>query len=332
MSCQQQSQRGFVLVLTLWVLVIVALAAGYFAERVTRSVELAQQSNLNTRAMIDMASTRAELLYRLGTTSITVFGLGRDGATIHLDNRPYQGFGNTTLQLQDNRGLLNLNAVEDETLQRLLGLLGIPGEQRDHLIDTLRDFTDDDELHRLNGAEKDEYQARNLPAPPNRNLVSPWETRAIIGWRDAPQLWQHDRLTRLTTTGVASGVNPNTASAEVLTTIPGVSDDIAQRIIAQRQLQTITDQVQLANIVGIPTEPFEDALRFWPSNAIRITQSAPGLPWAVQYNLTLTPQGTAEPWQIDYHNRVSGNEPLTRKTNPPELPPRSTAPLETAPP
>jgi general secretion pathway protein K len=332
MSCQQQSQRGFVLVLTLWVLVIVALAAAYFAERVTRSVELAQQSNLNTRAMIDMASTRAELLYRLGSTSITAYGLGRDGATIYLDNRPYQGVGNTTLRLQDNRGLINLNAVEDQTLQRLLGVLGIPGDQRDHLIDTLRDFTDDDDLHRLNGAEKDEYLARNLPAPPNRKLVSPWETRAIIGWRDATQLWQNDRLTRLTTTGVASGVNPNTASAEVLTTIPGISDDIAQRIVAQRQRQTLTDLVQLADIIGIPTEPFEDTLRFWPSNAIRITQSAPGLPWALQFNVTLTPRATAEPWQIDYHHRVSDNEPLTQESNSPALPPRSTAPLETAPP
>lgn len=326
-----RKQQGFVLVLTLWVLVIVAIAAGYFAERVARSVELAQQSRQNTLAIIDMAGTRAEILYRFGTTSMTEYGLGRGNTVIELDSRSYRGLGNTLLRIQDNRGLLNLNLTDDDRLQRLLGLLGIPAEQRSHLIDTLRDFTDADNLHRLNGAEEKEYLALNLPPPANKNLITPWEARRIIGWRDAPQLWQTGRLVELTTTGSSFGLNPNTAPAEVLATLPGVTEEIAQIIIARRKLSPIIDARQLAEIASIPAQQIEDLIGVLPSNSIRITQSSRGLPWAIQYNIMLTPNSDDAPWRTDYYSRVNTVQRDEAQTNIPELPPRSTAPPERAP-
>lgn len=325
LTCARK-QHGFVLVLTLWVLVIVAIAAGYFAERVARSVELAQQSRQNTVAMIDMAGTRAEILYRLGTTSMSIYGLGQGETAIKLDNQPYRGLGGTFLRLQDDRGLLNLNFTDDYRLQRLLGLLGIPAEQRGHLIDTLRDFTDADKLHRLNGAEEEEYLAQNLPPPPNSNLITPWEARRIIGWRDVPQLWQAGRLVELTTTGLSSGLNPNTASAEVLATLPGVTEEIAQAVIARRKLSPIIHGAQLAEIISIPTQPSAEMIMTFPSNSIRITQSTRGLPWAIQYNVTLTPEGDKAPWRTDYYSRTSMSRREEMQTDMLELPLRSTAP------
>jgi DNA uptake protein ComE-like DNA-binding protein len=325
-------QRGFVLVLTMGVLVVLALAAGYFAERVASAVDLAQQSRQNTTALMDMSNTRAELLYRLATTSFTVQGLGSGAARIALDDRPYRGLGNTRWQMQDNRGLINLNAVEDDRLMRLLGLLGIPAEQRAQLVDTLRDYIDADDLHRLNGAEKDDYLARNLPPPPNHNLATPWQAQGIIGWRDAPQLWQNARLVNLTSTSVANGLNPNTAPAEVLETLPGISADIAQRIIAHRQALPIVNLLQLAEVTGMPTQPFEEIIAVLPSNSLRITQSAPGLPWALQYSVTLTPKSGKAPWQIDYSSRISHTEqPAAIAGALPDLPPRSMAPPEVSP-
>ena len=323
-------QQGFVLVVTLWVMVIVAIAAGYFAERVTRSVELAKQSRQNIRAILDMADTRAEILYRLSTTSLTEYGLGRGNMAIGLDNRPYRGLGDTFLRLQDDRGLLNLNIAEDDRLRRLFGLLGVPPEQDDHLIDTLRDYIDADNLHRLNGAEKEEYLALDLPPPPNRNLITPWEAKRIIGWRDTPQLWQTGRLADLTTTQSFS-LNPNTAPAEVLETLPGVSAEIAQAIIARRKLSPIVDARQFAGIASIPISLSEDMVLLWPGNSIRITQSARGLPWAIQYNITLTPNGSEAPWRTDYYSRVNTGRRDDALADIPELPPRTAAAPEKPP-
>ena len=329
-TAQPGKQHGFVLVLTLWVLVIVAIAAGYFAERVARSVELAQQSRQNTRAIIDMAGTRAEILYRLGTTALTEYGLGRGNTAINLDNRPYQGLGKTLVRLQDNRGLLNLNMTDDDRLQRFLGLMGIPAEQRGHLIDTLRDFIDADKLHRLNGAEDEEYLAQGLPPPPNRNLITPWEARRIIGWRDSPQLWKNGRLAELTTTSLSVGINPNTAPAEVLATLPGVTEEIAQIIIARRKLSPITYEGQIVEITSMPlNQPLGMGIIAIPSDALRITQSTQGLPWAIQYNITLTPNGKDAPWRTDYYSRVSKSQ--RNEAEALELPPRSTAPTDKAP-
>jgi len=325
------SQRGFVLVLTLWVLVIVAMAAGYFADRVVRSTELAQQSRQNTRALIDMTSTQAEVLYRLGTTSITEYGLGRGNTLIALDNRPYAGIGKTIVRLQDNRGLLNLNTADDGRLQRLLGLLDVPPEQRAHLIDTLHDYTDLDKLHRLNGAEESDYLALNLPPPTNTNLTTPWEAKHIIGWRDYPQLWQQGRLAELTTSSTAFGFNPNTASAEVLTTLPGISEQIAQLIIAQRSLSPIINGGQFAALTGLPEQQFESIIGVIPSNALRITQTAAGLSWSLQYNITLTPNSIEAPWRTDYYSRISSPAQAAEQKDRLELPPRSTAPAEQAP-
>lgn len=324
-------QQGFILVLTLWVLVIVAIAAGYFAERVARSIELAQQSRQNTRAVIDMAGSRAEILYRLGTISMTEYGLGRGNTVIALDNRPYYGLGKTLVRLQDNRGLLNLNTADDDRLQRLLGLVGIPAEQRDHLIDTLHDFIDADKLHRLNGAEDDEYLALNLPPPPNRNLITPWEAKRIIGWRDSPQLWKNGRLVELTTTSLSFGLNPNTAPAEVLATLPGVTEEIAQIIITRRKLSPIINSGQFAAIASIPEQQFNMLIGVIPSNAIRITQSAPGLSWSIQYNITLTPNGDDTPWRTDYYSRISTKQLDEAQADIPDLPPRSTAPPDKMP-
>lgn len=330
LSHPTRKQQGFVLVLTLWVMVIVAIATGYFAERVARSVELAQQSRQNTRAIIDMASTRAEILYRLGTTSMTEYGLGRGNTVIALDNSPYHGLGNTLVRLQDNLGLLNLNMTDDGRLQRFLGLMGIPAEQRGHLIDTLRDFVDADKLHRLNGAEDGEYLALNLPPPANRNLITPCEARRIIGWRDFPQLWQNGRLAELTTTSSSTGINPNTAPAEVLATLPGVTGEIAQIIIARRKLSPITHEGQIIEITSVPlNQLFGMLINVIPGDAIRITQSTQGLPWAIQYGITLTPNGKDAPWRTDYYSRV--NTSKYDETQILELPPRSTATPDRAP-
>lgn len=324
-------QRGFVLVLTLWVLVIVAIAAGYFAERVSHSVELTQQSKQNANAMIDMAGTRAEILYRLCTTSVSEYGLGRGNAVIGLDNRAYRGLSNTVLRLQDNRGLLNLNFADDGRLRRLLGLLDIPAEQRGHLIDTLRDFTDANDLHRLNGAEKQEYLAQNLPPPLNDDLRTPWEARRIIGWRDSPQLWQNERLIELTSTSQCVGINPDTAPAEILATMPGISQEMAQVIITRRQLSPLTNVGQLAATTGMPPSQFDDSINFLPSHCIRITQSTQGLPWAIQYNITLTPNSNNGPWQTDYFSRVRTTKREESLITIPRLPPRSTALPEQSP-
>ena len=300
------AERGFVLVLTLWVMAIVAIAAAYFSEKVSTAVELAEKSRQNAQAAIDLASSRAEILYRLTTTSMTVEGLGRGNAVIALDNRPYRALGDTQVRLQDTRGLFNLNQTPDDRLLRFLGLMGIPAEQRNHLLDTLRDYTDADKLERLNGAEEPQYLARGLLPPTNNALATPMEVRRVIGWRDATPLWQNNRFIDIVSTSTAMGLNPNTAPAEVLTTLPGVTDAIAKNLISQRGQALIQHQAQLAAITGIAEQALDMQIFVLPGDTIRITQSASGVQWGLQYSVTITPNSNNGPWRFGLRNRPTG--------------------------
>lgn len=327
MSAQSSRQKGFVLVLTLWMLAIITIAAGYLADRVMRAMELAQRSQKNTQVLLDLSETRAEILFRLGTTRLSLYGLGQGpDDSVALDNRPYRGVGETIVRLQDNRGLLNLNAVTDDRLYRLLGVLDVPGEMRGRLMDTLRDYIDEDDLKRLNGAEASEYAALNLPPPRNEKLVTPFEPKRIINWSEQRQLWKDDRLPSLTTTSTVAALNPNTAPWEVLATLPGVTNEVAHLIITKRELEPFVSQGQIVALSGVELPSLIPTIIAFPGDAVRITQSVPGLPWALQYNVSLTPNSDRGPWRIDYHYKTRLTYKNDKVKDIPELPKRSTLP------
>jgi DNA uptake protein ComE-like DNA-binding protein/type II secretory pathway pseudopilin PulG len=323
----KRQQHGFVLVLTLTVMVIVSIAAAYFSEQVGGMVESAQLARQNTQTLIDLASTRADITYRLATTTLTVNGLGRGNTVMALDNSAYQGAGGTMVRLQDTRGLLNLNQTPDDRLQRFLGLLGVPAEKRGNLVATLRDYTEPGKLERLNGAKAPQYLAQGLAPPSSNNLLTPWEARRIIGWRDTPELWLDNKFFDLTSTATVVGLNPNTAPPDVLMTLPGITNDMAQSLVQLRQQSPFMHVGQFAALAGIPEQLLDMQIFVLPGDTLRITQSAPGLNWGVQFSLTLTPNNEQHPWRIDYFSRVPIPTVGTQQALPPPLPlpPRSNA-------
>lgn len=298
------AQRGFVLVATLWILAVITIAASYFAERVSHSIELARQKQETTAQLVEFANTRADILYRLGTTRISFYGLGSQPAIV-LDDRPYLGSGEDIVRLQDNRGLLNVNFPERNMMPRLLGQLGIAVEKRDAMMDTLLDYVDMDDLRRLNGAEKSEYESLGLPPPPNDWLANPYQLRNIIGWRDQPELLE--RLLRFVTTSRQFGFNPNTAPPEVLASLPGGSPETAAAIVKMRNEKPFYSSIPLPGFTPGVLDP--EFLFFFPSDSIRITQQSKTLPWAVQYSLTLTPRSESAPWRVDYYVKTAVTYP-----------------------
>jgi hypothetical protein len=211
------SQHGFILAATVWVLAAVTLGAGFFCLWADRAVESARLGQEDLQHQRDMISTRSILLYLLGTQSVNYGGLTTvpqqeekrnsmvgtisplTGTELALTGRVYQGFGSACFSMQDEGGLLGLNVVQPEKLGRLLGVLGVPAADRRPLIDKLLDYTDSNELHRLNGAEAQQYRELGLPPPANRPLLTSWEARNVLDWGTYEQLWEKNPLPRLTT-------------------------------------------------------------------------------------------------------------------------------------
>ena len=71
-------EGGFVLVLVLAMLVVLSLLAGSIAATTSRLLEQATQRERGMQDQLDMASTRATVLYLIGTQRLTVGGLTVD--------------------------------------------------------------------------------------------------------------------------------------------------------------------------------------------------------------------------------------------------------------
>lgn len=298
-------QRGYVLALTLWALAAMAIVIGSFAERVWAALELAKSSQQRAQSLIESSETRADLLFRLATTPMSLYGLGRGSKqAIALDDRPYRGEGDNIIRLQDCRGLLDPNLAGGERIGPLLGVLGVPFEARASLLDTLEDYRDPDDFKRLSGAEKNEYHEAGLPPPLNNELITPNQIYGVLGWRDNPYVLENNRFADLITVGTSVGVNLNTAPWEVLMTLPGVSRDQAQALIDIRQQRPVELYDPSGLLAGIPAAVYMTQVYVLPSESVRVTQYQQGSGSALRYNVTLTPHGERSPWRIDYLYKI----------------------------
>lgn len=313
----RRPQRGFVLVLTIWILAAIAIATAYFAERVQASLRAAVTRQDINRAELALSDGRAEILFRLATLPMTVGGLGDPPNAIRLDGRVYVEAGGT-LELQDVAGLMGLNRFGDEAMSRLLTTIGVPQPRHASLIDALGDYTDADDLRRLNGAEAAQYAAAGLQSRPrNGPLTSPLELRDVLGWSREGILWTAGAGVLDFVAPEASGrLNPNTAPWQVLTSLPGVTRDVAAVFLARRELQSI-DAAWIDSTLGTQYDTLPSPIQSFPASAIRITQRVNGLPWAVRYNIELTPGGTLGPWKTTYYHRL---ELPTAGGGPPSVP------------
>jgi type II secretory pathway component PulK len=146
------------------------------------------------------------------------------------------GPGRLSYRLTDETGRLNLNRASREVLDRLLLELGVDKIARDVIVDSILDWRDPNEEHRLNGAESDHYM--RLPVPhrsKNADFDSVDEllqvqgvTREIFyGRPDAPGLAEHVTVWG---TGV---VNVNTVSPLVLRAL-GFAVPEVETLVARR--------------------------------------------------------------------------------------------------
>ncbi len=322
-------QRGFILAATLWLLAILTLAAGFFSLWTQRAVDLAVENREDIQARIEMHDSFSGLLYLLASQRMTLAGLTLPddprivpeismqeitmnllegnhvlpvGGELPLDNRAVPGYGGARFALQDEGGLINPNHASEMLLERLLGLLGVPGEERSPLVAKLQDYIDLDDLHRINGAEAYQYRRAGLPPPTNRYLRAPGEARRVLGWAEQTGLWQNSRWREFTTVATGGIPNINTAPALVLQTLPGVDAPTAERIIQAREIQPLSSIAMLEAVTGQPVLLDPLGLRFMATDYLRVTLWHRDSGEMRQYHLRLTAfADQARPWKILYY-------------------------------
>jgi general secretion pathway protein K len=343
LSTTQIRESGFVLIATIWFVALLALVAVIIGGWISRSLGHATALTDRSAARGRMISALNETVFAMMTGYYSPRGLEIPSAAevaraspldvlgfvpaagtpfVALDDRPYR-LGPVVVRLQDERGLYNLNVPDPAALDRLLRLYGINYDGRGPLIDRLLDYMDKSELSHLNGAVAADYAQAGRPAPRGAPLLTPWEAWRVLGWDDYPQLWRgSDALPQVATVGYATAVNPNTAPAPVLRSLPGMDERAAERVIDYRALYPIENPVDLTQAAGVqaPSDPM--TVFFFPSGNVRVTLLSEKSPLAWQLLVRRTPTGK-RPYRIDYaveQAQTAAERALLRRTDLPALP------------
>lgn len=316
---RRRTQGGFALVLALWAVAIVFALAATFDRYTASRVEQATAIRDRLADRLDLHSTRATLLYLLGTRRFTLAGLRTTreaeaeepgaamgqvridplGDEIALDGRSYHGIGRVLFAVQDRNGMIALNAESTERLESLLAAFGADPKTQGMLLDALADYRDANALKRLNGAEREEYLVAGLEPPPNRNLLSAPELLRVAGWAQwlggAPGFLMHDWLSPRR----RDTPNPNTIPLSLLARLPGMDEQGALAMVAEREREPFRSapDFQARGAVALAAE--DSDFRFFGTDALQLVLWTEGADHAESAGIQLTPLDPGGPWRIE---------------------------------
>ena len=241
-------ERGFVLLAVLLVLTLLAVVVTElaFSARLEASMVRSYRDGVLARHLAEAAVQQA---IREIATPAQVAALDETGQLVFYRALPGQttptplpalprarvalGPGEFSYRLADESARLSLNTASAERLGRLLEALGVERTERDVITDSLQDWRDADDLHRLHGAESDFYLA--LPVPYRARNASLQHEAELLQIRGVtPELYggngERPGLGELVTAAAVSTVNLNTASPLVLKALRLSDAEIADAV------------------------------------------------------------------------------------------------------
>ncbi len=167
------------------------------------------------------------------------------------------GRGLYHVRLMDEAGKININRVDEDTLRRIFTNLGVEEPRRSILVDSILDWLDEDDLHRLNGAESDYYLSLS---PPYTAKNGPFDTVEDLLWVRGvtPELFyglegEVGLKDIYTVDSPTDRVNLRTASAEVIHALVGLPLGKARAFVEERKKlseKTVSDLLKLLGIAA----------------------------------------------------------------------------------
>jgi general secretion pathway protein K len=225
-------QRGVALVLVLWILLLVTISTSAYTL-------MARMDQLEAHTIL--SGTRARLAAEAGM-NLALLSLRDPDETVRLvpDGRPneflYQG-SVVEVMVTDERGKLDINAADEQTLFTLLTGHGLELDAAQLLAAAIEDWRDTDDVERANGAELDTYVAAGLGVGPgNRPFIMTEELLQVLGMP-----WELYKKIEpgLTVYSNAGQPDPAYAPVEALLAIPDMTEQDAVNFVADRHSEDL---------------------------------------------------------------------------------------------
>jgi general secretion pathway protein K len=243
-----RSQRGVAMVIVMWVILVLSLLIAGFAFTMHVEMQVASFSRKQLKAQMlargGFEVARMQLILAATKRREPYDGLNQDWATnetLFVDHE--LGEGKYNVKVADEERKLPINSLDENQLKHLVTLTGIDPLDGDVIVDSIQDWREKNDLHRLNGADNEYYNSLSPPynakhAPLDRVeellLVRGVTREYFVGTPGTPDDPGVPGLKDLLTTTTSGHVNVNTASSLVLQILLGVDESRLQTALTIR--------------------------------------------------------------------------------------------------
>ena len=278
---------GFVLVATLWVLAGLAVLASYIDGVTTDSVERATAARLALHRELDRRNTETTLVYMLATNRKSHRALVVDNeqrfvefideqlpqtgdAEFALSGQAYAGLGEIRFAIQDEAGMVPVNAPNAPQLAAMLRHVGVSAQDAVRVVARVSDYVDIDVDLTLNGAEHFDYVRRGMPPPPNWLMASPLELKKVLGVEQIITDEQWRRLRPVLTMRQGIGLNVSTMPPDLIAALLDADERAVQDIMGESAMRPLRAN-RLMQLAGWAATIDPEELRVLPADHLRIT-------------------------------------------------------------
>jgi general secretion pathway protein K len=240
-------QRGAILIIVLWFIVIVSVIVAALASETRLSAKVVLHNKMGMQTWNDtLQALQAAQLELLINKMPLPPGEEEEVPLSERKSKEYRFDGRVLelaypipdtvkVRIYDHAGKINIQRLSKSRLRQLLEKrIGKDPEKLQALEDPWEDWIDRDDLKRLSGAEKDYYEELDPPYEPrNGRLETVGELLLIKGFAEVFKGVEMD--TAFTVYGNRFSVNPNLATREALMLIPGLDEGTINIILTRRR-------------------------------------------------------------------------------------------------
>jgi general secretion pathway protein K len=270
----RKNERGIALFFVLWVVALLTVIAGEFCYAIRTEVNITRNFKEETQTYYIAVSG---IYWAIGELVVNEsvspkVNAAPDGKEVQEDIRgrintdipaiPF-GDGQFKVERENESGKVNLNMAGDALLKMMLNHFEIGDANKNIIVDSIMDWRDEDNLHRINGAEDDYYLS--LPKPykcKNGDFTSIEELLLVRGvtpeifyggLKDMVSVYR-DKQTEGDNQRIAESdydrININAASLPMLRALPRMTEDVVQAIMKYRGKKDFRSLTDLSPIVG----------------------------------------------------------------------------------
>lgn len=233
-ECRKPQEKGYALVMVVWIMAILTMLALGFSRHITVG-----SAGLGNAIGASQAEILAQSALERGIHALLNPG---ERERWKLDGTAYQFSYKgavLTFSLEDEHGKIDLNFADRQLLlalfEEVLSARTLAEGKNitpDMMVDRLLDWRDADDLPRLEGAEFPEYEAMAYEVgPANRPFRSVSELQQLLGM---DRTLYEDLVDMVTVHSFEGTINPEHAGARVLKIIPGVVDGEVDLFLSMR--------------------------------------------------------------------------------------------------